>query len=193
MNPKVDFYFNKTQKRGEELALLRNIALGSELTETLKWGVPCYTFENHNLVLIHVFKEYCAILFFKGALLTDEAGILIQQTENTQATRQIRFTSAQQILEMELVVKTYIQQAIEIEKSGLKVELKKPNERTFPEEFQAKLSEIPDLKTAFEALSPGRQNAYLLHFSQPKQSQTRTARIEKCSPQILEGKGLNDV
>ena len=192
MNPKVDFYFNKAGKWQEELAHLRTIALDCGLTETLKWGCPCYTLDNRNIVLIHDFKEYCAFLFFKGALLKDPEGIMIQQTENVQAARQIRITNTEEIVELAPVLKAYIRQAIEVEKAGLKVELKKPTEFAMAEEFQTKLEDLPELKTAFEALTPGRQRAYLLHFSQPKQAKTREARVEKCMPQILAGKGLMD-
>jgi uncharacterized protein YdeI (YjbR/CyaY-like superfamily) len=192
MNPKVDFFFNKAEKWQTELEQLRIIILDCGLTEELKWGVPCYTFQKNNIVLIHGFKEYCAILFHKGALLSDAKGILIQQTEHVQAARQIRFTNVQEIIKMEAVIKTYIYEAIEVEKAGLKVELKKTTEFKMPEEFQQKLDETPALKTAFEALTPGRQRAYLLHFSGPKQSKTRESRVEQCMPQILIGKGLND-
>jgi uncharacterized protein YdeI (YjbR/CyaY-like superfamily) len=192
MNPKVDFYFSKAKKWQEELEKLRKIILDCQLTEELKWGVPCYTFQKSNIVLIHGFKEYCAILFVKGALLNDAKGILIQQTENVQAGRQIRFTNVREMVEMEHIVKAYIYEAIEVEKAGLKVNFKKNTELIFPEEFQNKLDEIPALKTAFEALTPGRQRAYNLYFSAPKQSKTRESRVEKCMLQILNGKGLND-
>ena len=192
MNPKVDFYFNKTEKWQEEIKKLRTIVLDCGLTEELKWGTPCYTFQGKNIVLIHTFKEYCALLFFKGALLQDTDGVLIQQTERVQAARQIRFTTIREIVVLAPVVKTYIYEAIEVEKAGLKVDLKETEEFTVPEEFQKKLTELPALKAAFEALTPGRQRAYLLHFSQPKQSKTRASRIEKYMPQILHGKGLND-
>lgn len=192
MNPKVDWYFNKAEKWQNELEKLRTIVLDCGLTEELKWGCPCYRFEKSNIVLIHVFKEYCALLFFKGALLNDAHGILIQQTENVQVARQIRFTNVREIVEMEPTVKAYIYEAIEVEKAGLKVELKKTTEFNMPEEFQNKLDEKPALKTAFEALTPGRQRAYLLYFSAPKQSKTREARVEKYTKQILDGKGLND-
>ncbi|TKC05369.1 hypothetical protein FA048_16705 [Pedobacter polaris] len=192
MNPKVDFYFNKAKKWQEELEQLRLIVLDCGLTEELKWGVPCYMFQKNNIVLIHVFKEYCALMFFKGALLNNADGILIQQTENVQAARQIRFTHVQEIIEMKALLKSYIFEAIEVEKSGLKMDLKKTSAFTVTEEFQHKLDQIPALKIAFEALTPGRQRAYLLHFSAPKQSKTRVARIEKCMQQILNGKGLND-
>jgi len=192
MNPKVDEFLNKAKKWKDEYEELRNIALGCELVEDFKWMHPCYTFEGNNVVLIHGFKEYCALLFPKGALLQDDHGILIQQTENVQAARQIRFTNVQEIVEKKTILKAYIQAAIEVEKAGLKVPLKKHTEYLIPEEFQQKLDEIPNLKTAFEALTPGRQRAYILHFSQPKQSKTRVSRVEKCMPQILNGKGLND-
>jgi uncharacterized protein YdeI (YjbR/CyaY-like superfamily) len=192
MNPKVDFYFSKAKKWQKELEQLRMIVLDCGLTEELKWGVPCYTFEKSNIVLIHVFKEYCALLFFKGALLNDTNSILIQQTENVQAARQVRFTNVREIAEMETILKAYIYEAIEVERAGLKVDFKKASEFIVPEEFQHKLDKIPVLKTAFNALTPGRQRAYILHFSAPKQSKTRESRIEKCMEQILDGKGLND-
>ncbi len=192
MNPKVDFFFKKEKKWQEEFERLRKIALDCGLSEELKWGCPCYTFEKSNIVLIHGFKEYCALLFFKGALLKDAKGILIQQTKNVQAARQIRFTSAREIVKMKTDLKAYIHEAMEVEKSGLKVNFKKTAEFGVPEEFQNKLDESPALKTACYALTPGRQRAYILYFSAPKQSQTRTARIEKCTNPILKGKGLND-
>jgi len=192
MNPKVDVYLSKAKKWQEELEKLRMIVLDCQLTEELKWGVPCYTFQKSNIVLIHVFKEYCALLFFKGALLHDTNGILIQQTKNTQAGRQIRFTNVREIVEMEPILKAYIYEAIEVEKAGFKVNFKKTTEFIIPEEFQNKLDEIPALKTAFDALTPGRQRAYILYFSAPKQSKTRESRVEKCMQQILNGKGLND-
>jgi uncharacterized protein YdeI (YjbR/CyaY-like superfamily) len=192
MNPKVDFYFNKANKWQEEIDKLRIIVLDCGLTEELKWGCPCYTFQKSNIVLIHVFKEYCALLFFKGALLNDANGVLIQQTENVQVGRQIRFTNLLEIAEMEPVLKAYIYEAIEVEKAGLKVTLKTTAEFTIPEEFQSKLDEIPALKTAFETLTPGRQRGYLFYFSQPKQSKTRESRVEKYTQQILNGKGLDD-
>jgi uncharacterized protein YdeI (YjbR/CyaY-like superfamily) len=191
-NPKVDFFFSKAKQWQEEFEKLRMIVLDCQLTEELKWGVPCYTFQKSNIVLIHGFKEYCALLFPKGTLLNDPIGVLIQQTENVQAARQIRFTNVEEIDEMEHILKAYILEAIEVEKAGLKVDYKKTTEFNIPEEFQRKLDENSDLKTAFEALTPGRQRAYLLYFSQPKQSKTREARVEKCMPQILNGKGLND-
>jgi uncharacterized protein YdeI (YjbR/CyaY-like superfamily) len=192
MNPKVDLYFSKTKKWQEELEKLRMIVLDSGLNEELKWGVPCYTFQKSNIVLIHTFKEYCAILFVKGALLSDTNGILIKQTENVQAGRQIRFTNVREIIEMQTVLKTYIYEAVEVEKAGLKVNFKKNTELIIPEEFQNKLDEIPSLKNAFVTLTPGRQRAYILYFSAPKQSKTRESRVEKCVQQILHGKGLND-
>lgn len=192
MNPKVDFYFKKANKWQEELAQLRMIMLESGLVEELKWGVPAYTYEKSNVVLIHDFKEYCALLFVKGVLLKDPHGVLIQQTENVQSARQIRFTSVDDILEKEPAVRACIREAIEVEKAGLKVEFKKPTEFAVAEEFQKQLDETPGLKAAFEALTPGRQRAYLLHFSSPKQSKTREARVEKCVPKILDGKGLDD-
>lgn len=192
MNPKVDFYFDKAGKWQKEITLLRRILLDGMLTEELKWGVPCYTFQDSNIVLIHVFKAYCAILFFKGALLQDANGILVQQTENTQATRQVRFTNAREIAELEPVLKAYVYEAIEVEKAGLKVPFKKTEAFNMPEEFQNKLDKTPALKAAFEALTPGRQRAYLLYFSAPKQSKTRESRIKKSIPQIFDGKGLND-
>lgn len=192
MNPKVDFYFDKADTWQKELEQLRTIVLECGLTEELKWGTPCYTFQKNNIVLLHVFKEYCAVLFFKGALLHNTDGILIQQTKNTQATRQIRFTNVQQITEQKTILKAYIYEAIEVENAGLEVRFKKTDEFTVPDEFQQKLNETPSLKTAFEALTPGRQRAYLLYFAAPKQSKTRESRIEKYTPQILEGKGLKD-
>jgi len=191
-NPKVDAYLGKAKKWQEEFERLRTIILGCGLTEELKWGVPCYTFENSNIVLIHGFKEYCALLFFKGALLKDAKGILIQQTENVQAARQIRFTNVREIVKLKPILKAYLHEAIEVEKAGLKVNLKKTTEFKVPEEFQNKLDEIPALKTAFHALTPGRQRAYILHFSQPKLAKTRESRVEKSMRQILKGKGIND-
>ena len=192
MNPKVDYYFSKAQKWQEEYEKLRMTVLDCGLTEEVKWGVPCYTFQESNIVLIHGFKEYCALLFHKGVLLKDAEGILIQQTENVQSARQIRFTSVQEIIEMEPILKAYIFEAIEVEKAGLKVNFKKPTEFTMPEEFLNKLEGVPGLQDAFDALTPGRQRAYLLHFSAPKQSKTRESRIEKWLQQILDGKGLDD-
>ena len=196
MNPKVDFYFSKAKNWQQEIENLRMIVLDCGLTEELKWGCPCYSFEKANIVLIHVFKEYCALLFFKGALLHDAHGILIQQTQHVQAARQIRFTPAnggiREIVKMKAILKAYIYEAIEVEKAGLKVNLKKTSEYKIPEEFKKRLDKNTALKTAFKALTPGRQRGYLLHFSAPKQSKTRESRIEKCMPQILNGKGLND-
>lgn len=192
MNPKVDAYLSRAKKWKEEIEKLRMIILDCQLTEELKWGVPCYTFQKKNIVLIHEFKEYCAILFIKGALLNDANSILIQQTTNVQAARQIRFTNIQEIIDKEPILKTYVYEAIEIEKNGLKINFKNTSEYVFPEEFQNKLDEISALKTAFEALTPGRQRAYAFYFSAPKQSKTRELRVEKCIQQILDGKGLND-
>ena len=196
MNPKVDFYFTKAKKWQEELKTLRPIILGCGLTEELKWGVPCYTFENdkksEKIVLIQVFKDYCAVLFFTGALLKDAKGILIQQTENVRSARQLRFTDVREIVALKATIKAYIKEAIAVEKAGLKVIKKETAEFAMPEEFQAKLDASPALKTAFEALTPGRQRGYLLHFAAAKQSKTREARVKKCMPQILNGKGLDD-
>lgn len=192
MNPKVDWYFTKNKKWQEEIEVLRTIILGCGLTEELKWGCPCYTFRESNIVLIHVFKDYCALLFFKGSLLKDPNGILIQQTENVQAARQMRFTGLQEIVKRKRIIKAYIKEAIDVEKAGLKVPLKKTKEFTVPEEFQDKLDEIPALKKAFYALTPGRQRGYILYFSAAKQSQTREARVEKYMQKILAGKGLED-
>jgi len=191
-NPKVEFFFRKAEKWQPELKKLRAIALDSGLTEELKWGCPCYTLGESNIVLIHAFKGYCAFLFFKGALLKDAKNILIQQTKNVQSARQIRFTSAKEITGMEKTLKAYIREAVEVEKSGLKVSLKKTTEFKVAQEFQDKLDESSVLKKAFEALTPGRQRGYLLYFSSAKQSQTRESRIEKCVPKILDGMGLDD-
>lgn len=192
MNPKVDRFISNANKWQAEYEKLRMIVLDSQLTEELKWGVPCYTYQNSNVVLMHGFKEYCALLFVKGALLKDAKGVLITQTENVQAARQIRFTSVREITELEATLKAYIHEAIEVEKAGLKVDFKKTAEFAMPEEFQHALKEMPALKTAFEALTPGRQRAYLLHFSKPKQAKTRESRIAKCIQQIIDGKGLDD-
>ena len=192
MNPKVDDYISKLKKWQEEMDKLRSIALDCQLAEELKWGAPCYTYQNSNVILIHGFKEYCALLFFKGALLSDANKILIQQTENVQSARQIRFTDIQQINKKEKVIKAYIYEAIEVEKAGLKVVFKKKKEPSFPEEFQKILNKNAALKKAFFALTPGRQKGYVLHFSEAKQSKTRLSRIEKCMNLILQGKGLND-
>ncbi|MBY0482550.1 MAG: YdeI family protein [Chitinophagaceae bacterium] len=192
MNPTVDFFFNKSTKWQDEYRALRTIALDCGLTEELKWGVPCYTLQNNNIVLIHGFKDYCALLFHKGALLKDEKAILIQQTENVQAARQIRFTSMNEIKRLEKVLKAYIKEAMKVEKAGLKVELKKTSEFKMPEEFQKVLEDSPELKKAFYTLTPGRQRGYLLYFSSAKQSKTRESRIEKYFDKILNGKGLED-
>ncbi|KAF6585920.1 YdeI/OmpD-associated family protein [Paenibacillus sp. EKM211P] len=192
MNPKVDVYLDKVKKWQAEMEKLRAIMLDCQLTEELKWGKPCYMFQNSNIAIIQGFKEHCALMFFKGALLNDPNGILIKPGEDTQAGRQIRFTNVEGIVEMEAILKDYINEAIEVEKAGLKVDFKKNTELIFPEEFQAKLDEDPALKTAFAALTPGRQRAYIMHFAAPKQSKTRESRIEKCMQDILAGKGLND-
>ncbi|KKB93806.1 MULTISPECIES: YdeI/OmpD-associated family protein [Bacillus] len=191
-NPKVDEFLSKAKKWKEEFEKLRTIILDCELTEDFKWMHPCYTYNNKNVVLIHGFKEYCALLFHKGALLQDAHGILIQQTENVQAARQIRFTTVQEINELENILKAYIHEAIEVEKAGLKVDVNKNIELNIPEELKNKFDEIPALKTAFEALTPGRQRAYTLYFSQAKQSKTRESRVEKYVQKILDGKGLKD-
>jgi uncharacterized protein YdeI (YjbR/CyaY-like superfamily) len=192
MNPKVDWFFEKDTKWRKEYKRLRSIILDCGLTEELKWGCPCYTFQNSNVVLIHGFKEYCAVLFFKGALLNDTEGILIQQTENVQSARQMRFTGVAEINKLQKLLKAYVYEAIEVEKAGLKVKLKKTAEYKMPEEFKTKLEKLPRLKKAFDELTPGRQRAYLFYFSQAKQAKTREARIEKYTPHILAGKGLDD-
>src|SRR5215472_15685050 len=192
MNPQVDQFLNKAKKWQPEFAKLREIALDCQLTEELKWRQPCYTFEGHNIVILGGFKDYCAVMFFKGSLLKDAEGVLIQQTEHVQAGRQMRFTNVQQIVEMEAVVQAYIYEAIEVEKAGLKVNFKKTSDFAVPRELQSRLDNMLSLKAAFAALTPGRQRAYLFYFSAPKQSKTREARVEKCIPQILEGKGLDD-
>jgi uncharacterized protein YdeI (YjbR/CyaY-like superfamily) len=192
MNPKVDFYFDKAGKWQKEIEQLRTIVLDCGLMEELKWGCPCYTFQKTNVVLIHVFKDYCAYLFFKGALLNDPEGILVQQTRNVQSARQIRFTNVKEIGKLESALKAYIYEAIEVEKAGLKVKLKKTKDFAIPEEFQKKLNKMPALKKAFNALTPGRQRAYIFYFSQDKLSKTREARVEKYVKQILKGKGLED-
>jgi uncharacterized protein YdeI (YjbR/CyaY-like superfamily) len=192
MNPKVDGYLGRAKKWQEEMKKLRMIILDCQLTEELKWGKPCYTFQKSNIVLIIGFKEHCALLLCKGALLNDTNGILIKPGENTQAARQVRFTNVRDIVEMEPILKAYIHEAIEVEKAGLEVNYKKNTELIFPEEFQSKLENNPALKTAFHALTPGRQRAYHIYFSAPKQSKTRESRVEKCMKQILNGKGLND-
>jgi uncharacterized protein YdeI (YjbR/CyaY-like superfamily) len=192
MNPKCDFYFDKNEQWQKEIEKLRDIVLDCGLTEELKWGCPCYMYNDTNVVLIHVFKEYCAILFFKGALLNDPDGILVQQTENVQAARQMRFTNVKEISKLEKTIKAYIYEAIEVEKAGLKVVLKQTKEFPMVEEFEVKLNKNKALKKAFESLTPGRQRAYLLHFSSAKQAKTREARVEKYIPQILAGKGIDD-
>ena len=192
MNPKVDDFLGREKKWKEEFTKLRQIILDCQLTEELKWGQPCYTLDGKNIVLMHGFKEYCAVLFIKGSLLKDAKGILIQQTENVQVGRQIRFTTVQEINKIEKTLKAYIQEAIEVEKAGLEVELKKTSDFAVPEEFQSRLDGHPALKSAFEALTPGRQRAYLFYFSQAKQSKTREARVDKCIPKILDGLGLDD-
>ena len=198
-NPKVDWFFNKTTRWQKEYQKLRMIILDclpsgevGGFMEELKWGCPCYTYKKGNVVIIHGFKEYCALLFHKGALLKDTEGILIQQTENVQAARQLRFTNLKEIVDLETTIKAYIFEAIEVEKAGLKIEFKKTKEFPMPDEFQKVLDENPELKTAFEALTPGRQRAYILYFAQAKQSKTRESRIEKSIPQIFDGKGIND-
>ena len=192
MNPKVDVYLKNAKKWRKEIEKLRTLLLGCQLTEELKWGKPCYTFQASNIVIMLPLKETCTLLFCKGALLKDAEAILIKAGENTQAARHIRLNDAQEIVEMETVLKAYVHNAIEVEKAGLKVEYKKISESKVPEELQNKLDDIPALKTAFNALTPGRQRGYILYFSAPKQSKTREARVEKCRQQILQGKGLND-
>lgn len=191
MNPKVDAFLRRAKKWQAEQEKLRAILLGCPLTEELKWGQPCYTLQGKNIVLIGGFKEYCTLLFFKGALLSDPFGRLVAPGK-TQAGRQFRFTSLQEIVAMEASLKTYIHEAIAVEKAGLKVKLKKHSEYAIPEELQKKLDKLPALKTAFEALTPGRQRAYMLHIAAPKQAKTRESRVEKCMQRILEGRGLND-
>ena len=192
MNPKVDFYFDKEKKWQKEIEQLRIIILDCGLTEELKWGCPCYTYGESNIVLIHAFKDYCAFLFFKGVLLKDAKGILIQQTKNVQSARQVRFTNVREIVKMEKILKAYVYEAIEVERAGLKVKLKKTSEFKIPEEFKKRLDKNSALKKAFDALTPGRQRAYIFYFSQAKQSKTREARVEKYIKQILSGKGLDD-
>jgi len=191
-NPKVDWFFLKAEKWGDEYRKLRTIVLDCGLTEELKWGVPCYTFDRKNVVLIHGFKEYCAILFVKGALLKDARKLLIQQTENVQSARQIRFTNVREIVKLEPILKAYIQEAVKVEEAGLKVAYKRTADFKIPREFQNKLDEIPALKEAFHALTPGRQRQYIFYFSQPKLSKTREARVEKYIDLILDGMGLSD-
>lgn len=190
MNRKVDGFLRKAKEWTEEYEKIRKIVLDCGLTEDFKWMHPCYTYNEKNIVLIHGFKEYCALLFHKGTLLKDTYGILVQQTENVQAARQVRFTNVQEIVEMESILKDYIYEAIEVEKAGL--EVKKNRELIIPEELHNKFNEIPALKTAFEALTPGRQRAYILYFSKAKKAETRESRIEKYMQHILKGKGLND-
>jgi uncharacterized protein YdeI (YjbR/CyaY-like superfamily) len=192
MNPKVDFYFEKAEKWQKELEKLRTIVLDCHLTEELKWGCPCYTYEEKNIVLIHAFKDYCALLFMKGALLKDPKGILIQQSEHVQSARQIRFTNLSEITKLAATLKAYIFEAVEVDEAGLKVDFKAKKELVYPEEFQKKIKGQPALKKAFEALTPGRQRGYILYFSAAKQSKTRESRIEKYVAQILDGKGLED-
>lgn len=192
MNPNVDFYFEKEEQWQRELGGLRSIILDCGLAEELKWGVPCYTWNGANVLLIHAFREYCAILFHKGALLQDVEGVLVQQTKNVQAGRQIRFRSLQDVVDMEPVIRSYIHEAVEVERAGLKVEFRKTDEFDVPEEFQKRLDRDADLRAAFEGLTPGRQRGYLLHFGGAKKSETRESRIEKSVPRILEGKGLQD-
>ena len=192
MNPKVDWFFDKTTKWQKEYEKLRTTILDCGLNEELKWGCPCYTFENRNIVLIHGFKEYCAILFFKGALLSDTNDILIQQTKNVQSARQVRFTNIREIAKMERILKAYVYEAIEVERAGLKVNYKKTSEFKIPEEFKRKLDKLPTLKKAFDALTPGRQKTYIFYFSQPKLAKTRESRVEKYVKHILDGMGLTD-
>ncbi|MBX2923159.1 MAG: YdeI/OmpD-associated family protein [Chitinophagaceae bacterium] len=192
MNPKVDFYFENNERWQKEIKQMRALALDCGLDEVLKWGCPCYQYNGANVVLIHVFKAYCAFLFFKGALLKDTDGILIQQTKNVQSARQIRFTDVKEITKQKKILKAYIYEAIEVEKAGLKVKLKDTSDYEVPEAFQKKLDKSAALTKAFKALTPGRQRAYLFYFAQPKQSQTREARVEKSIPKIMKGKGLND-
>lgn len=192
MNPTANWFFDKSTKWQEAYQELRDLALSFELTEELKWGCPCYTIGKNNIFLIHGFKDYCALLFMQGALLKDPEKILIQQTENVQSARQIRFTSADEIVNNQSTIKAYIKEAIELDKAGLKVTLKKTTEFKMPSEFQDALDQMPELKTAFEALTPGRQRGYLLYFSSAKQAKTRNERVEKHIPKILDGKGLDD-
>ena len=192
MNPGVDAFLSNARQWQEEMEKLRMIILDCQLTEELKWGKPCYMFRDSNIAIIQGFKEYCALMFFKGALLNDSEDILIKIGQNTQAARQIRFTGIKKIIDMEPVIKAYIYEAIEVEKAGLKIEFKRTSEYLVPEEFEKKLERVPALKTSFYALTPGRQRAYILFFSAPRQSKTRESRIEKFIPRILLGKGLND-
>lgn len=192
MNPKVDAYLRRQDKWRVALTKLREIVLESGLLEELKWGHPCYALDGKNVLLLHSFKEYCAILFHKGALLPDPKGILIQQTKNVQAARQIRFTSLEDVTRLEKTVKAYVRAAMKIERDGLKVPFKKTEDFELPEELSSKLGTNAKLKAAFAALTPGRQRGYIFHFSQPKQSKTRSARVEKHVPRILNGLGLDD-
>lgn len=192
MNPKVDWYFTKAKKWQKEVETLRTIILDCGLTEELKWGCPCYTYEKNNIVLIHTFKDYCALLFFKGVLLKDPKHILIQQTPNVQAARQMRFTDVQEIIKLKKTIKAYVYEAVEVQEAGTKVKLKETSDFTIPEEFQKKLEKNRSLKNAFATLTPGRQRAYIFYFSSAKQSKTRELRIEKYMEKILEGKGLDD-
>jgi len=191
-NPEVDAYLGGVGKWRREFEALRAILLDSPMTEALKWGVPCYTFQTKNVVLIHEFKDYCALLFFKGALMADPGGLLIRQSENVQTARQIRFASVQDIAALTPTLKAYVEEAIELERSGAKVKLKAARDFEIPDEFRTRLDADAALKAAFEALTPGRRRAYLLHFSAPKQSKTRASRIDKCAPAILSGRGLDD-
>jgi len=191
-NPKVDAFISNAKQWQEELKRLRAILLDSELTEEFKWSQPCYTFQGKNVIVLNGMKESCAFAFFKGALLKDVHGVLTRPGQHSQSTRWIKFTSVREIAEMKSVLKAYIREAVEIEKAGLKVKLKKTSDLKFPEELQIMLNEFPDFKTAFEALTPGRQRAYIYHFSAPKQSKTREARVLKFMPLILKGKGLLD-
>jgi uncharacterized protein YdeI (YjbR/CyaY-like superfamily) len=191
-NPKVDWFFDKKGKWQEVCQELRNLVLDCGLTEELKWGCPCYLIQKSNIVLVHVFKDYCALLFMQGALLTDQKKILVQQTKNVQSARQIRFTEIDDILKNKSTIKAYIKEAIKNDKAGLKLELKVTTEFEMPSEFQTALNEMTELKTAFYKLTPGRQRGYLLYFSSAKQSKTRTERVEKCIPNILDNKGLDD-
>lgn len=192
MNPGVNWFFDKKTKWQQAYLELRDIVLSTGLTEELKWGCPCYTLDKSNVVLIHGFKDYCALLFMKGALLKDPKKILIQQTANVQSARQIRFTSTEEIIKQKALIKSYVKEAVAVEKSGAKVELKKTAEYKMPDEFKAALDEMKDLKTAFYKLTPGRQRGYLLYFSSAKQAKTRNERVEKYIPKILDGKGLDD-
>lgn len=192
MNPKVDAFIGRADKWQEEFEALRNILLDCQLTETLKWGCPCYVFQNANVVLIHGFKDYCALLFFKGSLMSDPHGLLVQQTENVQVGRQMRFTSVKDIQKLKTPIRQYILEAVQVESQGLRPQLKKSTEFAVAEEFKVKLDKSAALRNAFEALTPGRQRAYLLYFSSAKMAATRTSRVEKSIPQILKGKGLDD-